>query len=87
MPKTAKEPRERGRPYALEPPSRSAARRPATGESGGKSSAKKLAADLGRESDAHRLTQRQKQIDFGKNTIGYDRYIAEVPRCVRLCAR
>jgi hypothetical protein len=33
-----------------------------------------------RESDAHRLAQRQKQIDMGKNTLGYQRYKAAVPR-------
>ena len=33
-----------------------------------------------REDDAQRLKQRQKQIDFGKNTRGYERYVALVPR-------
>lgn len=33
------------------------------------------------ETDPHRIAQRQKQIDYGKNTLGYARYTEEVPKC------
>lgn len=31
--------------------------------------------------DPHRLAQRQKQVDYGKNTLGYEFYVKMVPRC------
>lgn len=46
-------------------------------EGGGDGNGLKFASD--RETDARRLAQRQRQIDFGKNTTGYDRYLQAVP--------
>ncbi len=34
----------------------------------------------GKEADPHRIAQRQKQVDLGKNTLGYQRYRQQVPR-------
>lgn len=39
-----------------------------------------LALRNGVETDQHKIDQRQKQIDYGKNTLGYDRYSASVRR-------
>lgn len=36
-------------------------------------------AEAFRETDPHRLSQRQRQIDFGKNTIGYQRFVEAYP--------
>lgn len=33
-----------------------------------------------KELDEKKLTGRQKQIDYGRNTIGYERYLARVPK-------
>ena len=38
----------------------------------------------GEETDEHRVAQRQKQIDYGKNTLLYDAFVAAVPRDARL---
>eukprot|EP00250_Pteridium_aquilinum_P011375 c20020_g1_i1 orf=128-1159(-) len=35
------------------------------------------------EDDVHRLSQRHKQIEFGKNTLGYERYIELIPKSKR----
>lgn len=35
------------------------------------------------ELDAHRLEQRQKQLDFGRNTLGYQAYVKTVPKTRR----
>ena len=53
------------------------------------------AEDEGAETDERRLEQRQKQVDFGKNTLGYQRYVGWGRRGVngqgighgRACAR
>ena len=37
-------------------------------------------APAAKETDPHRIAQRQKQIDMGKNTLGYQRYRQQVPR-------
>lgn len=37
----------------------------------------------GKETNEHRIETRTKQIQFGKNTIGYDNYCAAIPRWVR----
>ena len=35
-----------------------------------------------KELDAHRIEQRRKQIEFGKNTRGYDLYLQKTPKFV-----
>lgn len=39
-----------------------------------------LALANGIEEDEHRIAQRQKQIDYGKNTLAYDKFSAVLPR-------
>jgi Histone RNA hairpin-binding protein RNA-binding domain len=44
----------------------------------------RLALQNGIETDHHRIAQRQKQVDYGKNTLAYDAFVAAVPRSERL---
>mmetsp|Transcript_33499 Transcript_33499/g.56264 ORF Transcript_33499/g.56264 Transcript_33499/m.56264 type:complete len:237 (+) Transcript_33499:363-1073(+) len=36
--------------------------------------------EITKETDGHRLCQRLKQLDYGRNTLGYERYIETVPK-------
>ena len=36
-----------------------------------------------KETDQHRLKQRQRQVDFGKNTLGYRNYLTAKPKGLR----
>ena len=33
------------------------------------------------ETNPHKIEQRQKQVDFGKNTLGYENYRKQVAKC------
>jgi histone RNA hairpin-binding protein len=41
---------------------------------------KLLHVESEKETNEHRIENRMKQITFGKNTIGYDNYVAAVPK-------
>ena len=53
------------------------------GKSPSKNAASPKLAMREKETDEHRLAQRRKEVAYGKNTLGYERYLREIPKCDR----
>jgi hypothetical protein len=70
-------------PAARTPMHAAPQQRPKAGKQGGPSVKQaKAKEDEPEELTVHRLAQRQKQVDYGKNTLGYNNYVTKVPKCV-----
>jgi hypothetical protein len=64
-------------------PTQSANRRPLFPQTDARDSTSPISNGPVQELTEHRIEKRQKQIDFGKNTLAYDRYIKAVPKSAR----
>lgn len=52
----------------------------ANGQPSGPSTTAAAMCAFNMQEEARRLEQRQKQIDFGKNTLGYQNYLTKIPK-------